>query len=223
MQNDEGFYGRYFAQIFLYLQQHPQRRPWQGLLLLRNRQQKLGAPVSYQTLLATQVTRFYLEDLSTVTDANPNLALLQILVLEEAAAFRLGQTVLRQSREQTVFQQRLSLLETILARKFPHLGTEEILKMLDIKNMDLTQSRFYQEVVALGLEQGRQEGLQEGLQTGRQEEAAELILRQLTRKCGVLTSPQVERVKQLALNNLERLGEELLDFAGPGDLVAWLG
>ncbi|MFN5513168.1 MAG: DUF2887 domain-containing protein [Cyanobacteriota bacterium] len=235
MQNDEGFYGRYFAEIFLYLQQYPSRRPWQGLLLLQNRRQRLGNPVSYQILLETQVTCFYLEDLLTLTDTTPNLALLKILILEETEAFRLGQEILRQSREPRVFQQRLSLLETILASKFPHLGTEEILEMLDLKTIDLTQSRFYQEIVALGLQQGIEEGLQQGLQQGieeglqqgfqqgRREEAVELVLRQLARKCGALTPAQVDQVKLLPLETLESLGEDLLEFTSGTDLAAWLG
>ena len=98
------------------------------------------------------------------------------------------------------------------------LGMGSMSRMLDLKTVDLTQSRFYQEVVALGLQQG----LQQGLQEGRQEEAAELILRQLVRKCGVLTSSQVAQVKGLELEALEQLGEDLLDFTAVADLVVWL-
>ena len=214
MQSDEGFYGRYFAEIFLYLQQYPTPRPWKGLLLLRNRKQRLGHTISYQTLLNSQINCFYLEDLLMLTDTSPNLSLLKILILEEADAFRLGQTILQQSEDQSLFQQRLNLLETILVGKFPHLGTEEILRMLDLKTLDVTQSRFYQEVVAVGLQQG--------LQQGRQDEANELILRQLIRKCGALTSSQVAQVNALDLETLERLGEDLLDFTAVSDLVTWL-
>lgn len=38
--------------------------------------------------------------------------------------------------------------------KFPQLTTQEILAMLDIKTADIRQTRFYQEV----LEEGREEG-----------------------------------------------------------------
>ncbi|MGA1623170.1 MAG: DUF4351 domain-containing protein [Synechocystis sp.] len=144
------------------------------------------------------------------------------MTVEEEAAFDLGQTILQQSKEPALFQQRLNLLETILVSKFPHLGTEDILRMLDLKNIDLTQSRFYQEVVALGLEKGLQQGLQKGVQAGRQNEATELVLHLLKRKCGVLTSSQVEQVRGLDLAVLERLGEDLLDFTAVADLVAWL-
>ncbi|MFM7575774.1 MAG: DUF2887 domain-containing protein, partial [Microcystaceae cyanobacterium] len=61
MQSDTGFYGRYFAEIFLYLQQYPEKRPWQGLLILHNRQQYLGESVPYQVMLREQVKCLYLE------------------------------------------------------------------------------------------------------------------------------------------------------------------
>ena len=41
--------------------------------------------------------------------------------------------------------------------------------MLDILNVELKQTRFYQEVFAEGKDEGQQEGLQKGLQKGRQE------------------------------------------------------
>jgi len=214
MQSDAGFYGRYFAEIFLYLQQYPEKRPWQGLLILHNRQQYLGESVPYQILLQEQVKCLYLEDLLPRADISPNLALLKLLVLEEAEAFHLGRHILEESETQTTFQQRLNLIETILVNKFPHLGTQEILRMLDLKTTDITQSRFYQEVVAVG----RQEGLQAGLLAGE----ADLILRQLTRKYGTLTPEVNQQIKALTIAELGDLGEALLDFVEMSDLETWL-
>jgi predicted transposase/invertase (TIGR01784 family) len=211
MQSDAGFYGRYFAEIFLYLQQYPEKRPWQGLLILHNRQQYLGESVPYQILLQEQVKCLYLEDLLPRADISPNLALLKLLVLEEAEAFRLGRHILEESETQTTFQQRLNLIETILVNKFPYLGTQEILRMLDLKTADITQSRFYQEVV----EVGRQEGLLAG--------EADLILRQLTRKYGALTPEVNQQIKALTIAKLGDLGEALLDFVEISDLENWLG
>jgi len=210
MQSDAGFYGRYFAEIFLYLQQYPEKRPWQGLLILHNRQQYLGESVPYQVLLREQVKCLYLEDLLPRADISPNLALLKLLVLEEAEAFHLGRHILEESETQTTFQQRLNLIETILVNKFPYLGTQEILRMLDLKTADITQSRFYQEVV----EVGRQEGLLAG--------EADLILRQLTRKYGALTPEVNQQIKALTIAELGDLGEALLDFVEMSDLEAWL-
>ena len=80
-----------------------------------------------------------------------------------------------------------------------------------------------------GIKQGREEGLEEGLQRGLQEgrqeglqRETELILRQLKRKIGQLT-PEIEsQVKQLEIEELENLGETLLDFQQLEDLTSWL-
>ena len=210
MQSDTGFYGRYFAEIFLYLQQYPEKRPWQGLLILHNRQQCLGESVPYQIILQEQIKCLYLEDLLPRADIRPNLALLKLLVLEEIEAFHLSRSILKKSDTQTTFQQRLNLIETILVNKFPHLGTQEILRMLDLKTTDITQSRFYQEVVAVG----RQEGLLAG--------EADLILRQLTRKYGTLTPEVNQQIRALTIAELGDLGEALLDFVEISDLKTWL-
>jgi len=210
MQSDTGFYGRYFAEIFLYLQQYPEKRPWQGLLILHNRQQYLGETVPYQIILQEKIKCLYLEDLLPRADISPNLALLKLLVFEEIEAFHLSRSILEKSETQTTFQQRLNLIETILVNKFPHLGTQEILRMLDLKTTDITQSRFYQEVVAVG----RQEGLLAG--------EADLILRQLTRKYGTLTPEVNQQIRALTIAELGDLGEALLDFVEIGDLEIWL-
>ena len=64
-----------------------------------------------------------------------------------------------------------------------------------------------------GIEQGRQEGLQR--------ETA-LLLRQLKRQIGQLTPEIEEKVKGLEIEELENLGEALLDFEQLDDLTVWL-
>jgi hypothetical protein len=73
-----------------------------------------------------------------------------------------------------------------------------------------------------GLQEGRLAGLQEGLQEGRQEEAANLVLRLLTRKLANLSETMVKRVKKLTIPQLENLGETLLEFTQIGDLETFL-
>ncbi|MCK7498711.1 MAG: DUF4351 domain-containing protein [Comamonadaceae bacterium] len=80
--------------------------------------------------------------------------------------------------------------------------------MLDIFNVELKQTRFYQDVFA------------EGLEEGRQREAA-LVLRQLRRRLGKITVEQEARVRELSATQLEALGEALLDFAQPEDATGW--
>ena len=59
------------------------------------------------------------------------------------------------------------------------------------------------------------------LQEGRQEGEANLVLRQLTRRLGVLSSEQVNRIQGLSVPLLEELAEALLDFTVIADLEDW--
>jgi len=67
-------------------------------------------------------------------------------------------------------------------------------------------------------EQARQEGLQQGLQQGEQQ----LILRQLNQRLENMNLSLVEQIQSLSTEQLEALGEALLDFATVADLEAWL-
>jgi predicted transposase/invertase (TIGR01784 family) len=78
----------------------------------------------------------------------------------------------------------------------------------------MQQSVIYQE--------WKEEFLQEGRQEGRQEGERSLILRLLTRRVGSLTPETRSQVESLTLDQLESLGEALLDFSSGIDLERWL-
>jgi hypothetical protein len=71
-------------------------------------------------------------------------------------------------------------------------------------------------------QRGEQRGRNEGEQSGAINEARSLILRQLARRVGTLPANVEVQVHALALQQLEALGEALLDFAEAGDLSEWL-
>jgi predicted transposase YdaD len=66
-----------------------------------------------------------------------------------------------------------------------------------------------------------QDILQQGLQQGLQQEA-NLVLRQLHRRFGSLGVEIESTVQNLAIAQLEDLGEALLDFSDISDLTNWL-
>lgn len=74
----------------------------------------------------------------------------------------------------------------------------------------MQESVIYQDIKAEGLREGRQEG--ETL----------LVLRLLNRQVGTVPPELVARVEMLPLEQLEALGEALLDFEAQLDLVQWL-
>lgn len=82
--------------------------------------------------------------------------------------------------------------------------------MLNLREADVTQTRFYQEVLQIGRREGEQAG------------EANLVIRLLNRRCGNLTASQLQKVRSLSLFQLESLGEALLDFHNISDLENWL-
>jgi predicted transposase YdaD len=175
--------------------------------------QDLGSERTYQTLLNQQVQRLYLDDLLTQEDLSPNLAILKLIVTAENEVVSLAQSILGGIETAEEFRQKLDLVEAILVNKFPKLSIEEIQKMLDLREADITKTRFYQEVLQIG----RREGEQFGLQIGE----ANMVIRQLTRRFGSLTPTQMQKVRSLTLPQLESLGEALLDFKNVADLENW--
>ncbi len=73
-----------------------------------------------------------------------------------------------------------------------------------------------------GIQQGIQQGRQQGIQQGRQQGEQYLILRLLNRRIGEIDASLIEQIKGLSIEQLENLGEALLDFSSVNDLEIWL-
>ncbi|MEP7336965.1 MAG: DUF4351 domain-containing protein [Acidobacteriota bacterium] len=63
---------------------------------------------------------------------------------------------------------------------------------------------------------------QEGLERGKEQAFVEMTLAQLDRKLGSLEAGLIEQVSQLPIEELRRLGVDLLDFQSRADLDNWL-
>lgn len=63
---------------------------------------------------------------------------------------------------------------------------------------------------------------QDIFQKGEQKEAFRFLKRQLNRRFAEIDSLIIERLQVLSTEQLEELGEELLDFSNVSDLVTWL-
>jgi Domain of unknown function (DUF4351) len=68
----------------------------------------------------------------------------------------------------------------------------------------------------------REQAKEEGRQEGRQEGKEDLILRLLNRRIGEIDTSLIERIQGLSIEQLENLGEALLDFSSIADLENWL-
>ncbi|MCU0547235.1 MAG: Rpn family recombination-promoting nuclease/putative transposase [Oscillatoriaceae cyanobacterium Prado104] len=78
----------------------------------------------------------------------------------------------------------------------------------------MRESVIYQEI--------REDGLLEGLLEGRKNEALLFVTRLLTRRIGPIAPEINEQVQTLSVEELENLGEALLDFSAASDLTNWL-
>ncbi|MGB3264876.1 MAG: Rpn family recombination-promoting nuclease/putative transposase [Microcoleus sp.] len=90
---------------------------------------------------------------------------------------------------------------------------------LSLKELEDLEKRemFFEDqrgAVIKGMQEGRQEGIIEGQTV--------LILRLLARRTGEILPEIQARIRQLSPEQLDELGEILLDFTSQEDLIAWL-
>ena len=165
-QLDNDCYSRWFAQIFLFLYRQKWQGPWRAVVIFPSRKVDPQPPVAYQPLLNSPwVKRVYLEDLKKRTDLTPGLQLIQLIVAEPEEAVSQAQSLLQVRGGPTVdpdWSKWPDLIETILVYKLPRLSREEIQRMLHLPEVELKQTRFYQDVFAEGRVEGRAEGHAEG-------------------------------------------------------------
>jgi predicted transposase/invertase (TIGR01784 family) len=203
---ERDFYSRLFGEIFLYLRQYQPSQPWRSVVIYPTRRVDIGETQHYAELLESpRVRRVYLDELEDNPDSI-GISLLQLVILPEQTAVTQARELVtraKQQIEQRISQRQiLELVETIIVYKLPRLSREEIQQMLGFSDIDVKQTRFYQDVYA--------------------EAEADLVIRQLSRRCGELDANLVEQIRGLDISQLEELAEALLEFSSQDDLEAWL-
>jgi predicted transposase YdaD len=154
------------------------------------------------------VHRVYLDEaLRASSAATPGLELIGLILAPPTASAAQARALIDTAGTERDWV--LDWVETILVYRFPQLTREEIRMLLDLKDAELKQTRFYQEVFA------------EGQDEGRHGEALALVRRLLCHRLGPLSGATEERLAALSVAQLEDLGEALLDFARPSDLADW--
>ena len=206
-QKDPLLYRRLFAEVFLFLQKHPDVQQWRAIAIYPRASLEPDDNEAYDCLLkSNQCQRVFLDELAP--NQSVTLGLVKLIVEPPSTAVTLGQQLMQQAQNQPLpnltTEAILEILETIIVYKFPNLTRQEIADMFAIS--DLRKTKVYEE------------GLQEGLS---QERA--LVVRLLKRKVGKLPEATLLQVDQLSLMQLEDLAETLLDFDSLTDLDAWLG
>ncbi|BAY65129.1 hypothetical protein NIES22_52310 [Calothrix brevissima NIES-22] len=203
-QRDERLYERVFAESSLYFYRNRDRlSDWQIVIIYPSRTIEQSDIYPHRNQLnGDQVNRIYLDELGDIRTLPLWVALMVLTTLDdEIAPQEARYLVERSSIEQPEPASRaiIELLVTIMVYKFEQLSRKEVESMLGIT---LQETRVYREI--------------------KEEGERALVIRQLTRRVGELPEQVRERVETLPLEQLENLGEALLDFTSLADLQAWL-
>ena len=138
----------------------------------------------------------YLDELGEVEDLPAGLGLMVLTTLEgEKAKSEARGLIQRAEGSRDIIE----LVSTIIVYKFSNLSRDEVDVMLGI---ELQQTRVYQEAKADG--------------------EKIVVTKMLDRKLGNITPEVRLRVNSLSIEQLESLGEALLDFGQISDLIGWL-
>ena len=206
-QPDEQFYARFITQICIYLYQNPSDRPWLALAIFPDRKTDKPPKRSFANALESgSIKRLYLEDIQDNSD--PKLLLFQLITCPEAETdsrllpFRNGHVKLN--------LEDLDLIETILIYKFPHLTREEVRKMVAIHEVELQQTRFFQEIAEEYQARGRAEGKAEG--------EATLLKRRLFRRFGSLPTEIETKIANASIGQIETWFDRELDATSLDDV-----
>lgn len=153
-----------------------------------------------------------MDELGEAVNSSLGIGVIKLVVESEEQAVSQAKALIKQTQNQLtnqiLQQQLIDLIELIIVYKFPQKSREEIEAMFELS--DLKQTLIYQEAFAEGEELGKQQG------------EANLVLRQLNRRFSEISPTLVEQIRALSVEQLENLGEALLDFGSDEDLMDWL-
>ncbi len=211
-QKDERLYERLFAESSLYYYRNRDRfSDWQAVIIYPTRSIEQSEINPHRSFLnGGQVHRVYLDELGDIHSLPLWVALMVLTTVEETQAPEQARYLLARTREELPSPGSRVIIEmimTIMVYKFEQLSRKEIESMLGIT---IKETRVYQEIK------------EEGLEQGRQQEATNLIVRQLTKRFGELSGEMRSSISSLPLPVLEDLSEALLDFTSVADLQSWL-
>ncbi|WPL17898.1 hypothetical protein Thiowin_02941 [Thiorhodovibrio winogradskyi] len=233
---DPSIYSRMLIDMGLLMKAHPKREV-RGLLLFLIPEHDPQTP-PWSALIERDpdppIRRVYLIDiLHDLEQRDPNHPLLATFLpflIEDQTQLRAqapsAYRIIQQAPlSESARRQCQDVFQSWITARFPTLTSEEILTMLG-ELTPLEQTRAYQDIVArnrpIWVKEGRNQGHDQGRKEGRKEEASGFVRRLLTRRLGRLTVTQQQRLETLTLEQLEALGEALLDFTSATDLNTWL-
>ena len=214
-QADPDFYGRFYSEIILYLYRHKPGRSWLAWVIYPLRSIEKPPSIEFAHITHNpQIKQIYLEDF--LNNPEPNNALFRLIACPESETVDLAQAIIKQTNkpEQNVIE----FIETILVYKLPKLTREEIRAVLGLNNVELKQTRFYQEIAEEERQEGRLEGKIEGRLEGRLEGESLFLQRLLNKRFSPLPDWVNEKLKHADTLQIESWGDRLLDAKNIKDI-----
>jgi predicted transposase/invertase (TIGR01784 family) len=200
-QLDELLYERMLSEISIYIYRHRYLfADWRAVAIYPSwavEQPRLE--VVREMLASGRIVRVYLDELGKIEQLSTGLGLMRLTTLTDEVAVEKAKWLIEQSRSRHEGRAIIDLVVSIMVGKLTNLNREEVEAMFDI---EIQETRLGRDI--------------------REYEGKKLVLRQLTCKLGNL-SPQLQaQVNSLNLEQIESLGEALLDFTSIEDLSAFL-
>jgi predicted transposase/invertase (TIGR01784 family) len=202
-QNKPEFYWELITEINIYLNQYKPEQDWQAVALFAKRSLDVEKLTNYQQELVNsgRIKRIYLDEIAS---GSIGMGLIELIVSKENQSQELVKTLMARTKTEvsndSERQGIIELLESVLMSKFSQLSRQEIEAMFLVS--DIKQTRVYQEA--------------------KEEGEKNLLLRQLSKRCGKLGDAYIKSINSLTIAQLEDLGEALLDFGDINDLEQWL-
>jgi predicted transposase/invertase (TIGR01784 family) len=154
-QTDEGFYARFFAEIFLYLKQYP-TKAWLAVVIYPARAVEQKEWAAYSSLIESDwVYRVYLNE--ATSEGNSAVGVFKLLIEPETSAPELARRLIKDSTDY------LDAVQQILFYKFKHKSRKEIMDMLGIEEEVLRETKAFQEILQEGKIEGKIEAQEEML------------------------------------------------------------
>jgi predicted transposase/invertase (TIGR01784 family) len=216
-QKDELLYERMLAEISIYVYRNrEQLSNWQAVVIYPSRRiEQSNTDTISELLVSGRLLRVYLDELGEIEQLPMGVGLMVLTTLEgDEAKTEAKAAIERSAGDRDIIE----MITKIVVYKFNSLSRDEVNVMLGI---ELQQTRVYQEAKAEGKVEGKAEGKAEEREIGLQRERA-LIIKLLSRKLGNLSTQLQAEVSARSIDDIESLGEALLDFNSLADLESWL-
>ena len=151
----------------------------------------------------------------------PEYDLIKLIISPESETLTMAGDMLEKTDKNDL--NTLDFIETVLVYKFPNLSLEEIKNMLHLNNVELKQTRFYQDVAAIERQEGRLEGklegklkgIEVGKKEGKNEGKQELFLCLLKAKFGDINLDLQAKIQQASSEQIETWTAQIFQAESP--------